>query len=215
MGLKSAAIGIAASLMLFSAAPSNAATFSFNGTFSGDADVQLFSFTVGAGANVTLSTTSYAAGGFDPYISLYDSTGALIFQIDDGSPNSDPGNGNAYDSFVTFPPGDGSLSILTAGTYTLALTQSPNLPFGSVLSDGFFFDPSETNFTAIYLCQNGQFCDQNGNDRGNGWALVIDGVDSAAQAGLAQTPLPAALPLFATGLGVLGFTAYRRRKAAP
>jgi hypothetical protein len=39
-----------------------------------------------------------------------------------------------------------------------------------------------------------------------------DNLSFIAQGPLGETPLPAALPLFATGLGVLGFVAHRRRR---
>ena len=78
MSLKSTAIGLAASLMLLATAPASAASFSFSGAFSGDADVQLFSFTVGSGTTVSLSTTSYALGGFDPLLTVFDSSGIAL-----------------------------------------------------------------------------------------------------------------------------------------
>ena len=40
------------------------------------------------------------------------------------------------------------------------------------------------------------------------------GFEGLAVAAISQTPLPAALPLFATGLGVLGLLGWRRKRKA-
>ena len=42
--------------------------------------------------------------------------------------------------------------------------------------------------------------------------FVLDGVSVSAASEVGETPLPAALPLFAAGLGVLGFVVRRKRK---
>jgi hypothetical protein len=92
----------------------------------------------------------------------------------------------------------------------VALTQSFNFANGDI-GDGFLFDPvSDANFTA-FLCSSpaAGFCDATGAARTSAWALDIIGVDSAF-----STPLPGALPLFATGLGLFGATVLRRRRKA-
>ena len=76
----------------------NAANFSFTGNLSTPNEIQTFNFTVGLPSSVTLRTWSYAGGtnadgavivrgGFDPILALFDSTGALIDQNDDGGGN--------------------------------------------------------------------------------------------------------------------------------
>ncbi len=87
-----AAVAVAVGLYAGSA---QAANVSFTGSFATDDAVQLFNFSVGAPSSVTLRTYSYAggvqangnvvsAGGFDPILALFNSTGHLITQNDDG-----------------------------------------------------------------------------------------------------------------------------------
>ena len=57
----------------------SAGTIVFSGNFAADDDVQLFQYSVGNLAMVTVSTTSFTGGGFSPILSLFDSTGAFQF----------------------------------------------------------------------------------------------------------------------------------------
>ena len=79
----------------------HAAIFSFNGSFTADDNEQFLSFIQGSRSPVTLQTSSYAAGGFDPIVALFDATGVLIGQNDDGTGVApDPGTGEALDSLL-------------------------------------------------------------------------------------------------------------------
>jgi hypothetical protein len=209
---------IAGTLMFGASSPSQAANFSFTGTFTGDADVQLFDFTVGAPSIVTLLTYSYAggtnsvgavipAGGFDPILSLFDSSGLLIDQNDDGvfpDVGIDPITGVAWDTYL-------ETALLGAGDYTVAVSQYDNMAEGSQLSDG--FRRSDAFFTTTILggsCLSGQFCDAANDQRTNSWAFDILNVESAV---IPAVPVPAAVWLFGTALiGLVGFG--KRRKAA-
>ncbi len=77
------AAAIAANL---SAGPAAAADFDFSGSFVNDNDVLRFNFTVGAPGVVTLFTSSWLGGGFDPILSLWDSAGNQLAEQDDGFP---------------------------------------------------------------------------------------------------------------------------------
>ena len=72
-----------------------------------------------------------AAGGFDPVLTLFDSSGVLVDQNDDNpnTPTGDPNTGAAYDSFLQV--------TLDAGSYTVAVSQYDNFAIGPNLSDGF------------------------------------------------------------------------------
>jgi hypothetical protein len=201
---------IAVSLMFGLSSPSQAATFSFTGTFTGDADVQLFGFTVGATSDVTLLTYSYAggtnaagavipAGGFDPILSLFDSSDSLIDSNDDGFfPNVgiDPITGLPLDTYLR--------RSLDAGDYTVAVSQYDNEALGPTLADGFF--QTAADFTTTILggtCASGQFCDVADDQRTNFWAFDILDVENAS---INPVPVPAAVWLFGTALiGLIGF----------
>jgi hypothetical protein len=199
--------------------PVAADDFSFTGSFAADNDVQLFNFVVGAPSNVTLLTYSYAggtnsagalipSGGFDPILALFDSSGLLINQNDDGgSANvpADPVTGAFFDTFLA--------AALAAGNYTVAVMQYNNFANGPTLADGFVRDGAGNAFFTgpAYGCSNGQFCDVTGANRTNAWAFDILGVESASE--VSPVPVPAALPLFAGGLGGLGLMGWWRRRS--
>src|SRR5262245_35968039 len=95
LSLRASGVAVAFAAILACTNPAKADNFSFTGSFAVDNDVQLFNFSVMAPSNVTLRTWSYAggtnaagqliaAGGFDPILALFDSSGALIDQNDDG-----------------------------------------------------------------------------------------------------------------------------------
>ena len=156
----------------------SASTFSFRETFHSDDQVQFFNFTLLSSATVTLQGLAYGggtnaanavipAGGFDTLFTYYDSTGAQIGMQDDSVCGVDPvqsRNGACLDSYTT--------PFLTAGMYTLALTQSGNTPNGN-LSDG-FSQQGNGNFT----CPQG-FCDILGGQNNGTYAVDILNVASA------------------------------------
>ncbi len=187
------------------------------GVFSADNDQQQFQFSIATDSIVSIESISYAggtfasnpaitapAGGFDPIVSLFDSTGAFIDDDDDdddglGSVAVDLVTGNAFDAFLQ--------TSLTAGTYTLVVTQFDNFFDGLVgddISNGFEQD-SDPAFTTFFGCSNGIFCDFDGNNRGNFFAVNIT-ADAQAVAE------PTTLALLGFGLVGAGL-AYRRRRS--
>lgn len=215
-----------ASISLLATTAAFATNFSFDGTFTRDDDVQLFSFTADGSSTVRLISYSYGggtqangtvvpAGGFDPILALFDSSGNLVGQDDDavsGTPgacgsgvvNPDPITNNQWDTCLDL--------ALSAGNYEVAIMQYNNFANGPTLADG--FSASGSNFTgALGGCSNGQFCDVSGNPAGNNrtnaWAFDILNVSTAVEEGV---PEPATLGLIGLGLAGLGFV--RRRRAA-
>jgi hypothetical protein len=174
--------------------------FSFEGQFSTDDQVQLFTFTLNTGAVVTFHTYGFAGGtnsngmviapgGFDPQLTWYLADGTEIGNNDDGGcGNVAEFNGACSDSFAQ--------PFLPGGTYTLALSQWGNDPAGD-LSDGFIMQGNPT-YTASGNC--GMFCDVNSNQDTGNWAVDILSVSSATIP--SATPEPSTLLL--GGLALLG-----------
>lgn len=193
-----------------------AADFSFRGTFSADDEVQMFDFNIETTSDVTLKTLSYAggiqadgtdisAGGFDPILALFDGSGDFIDGNDDGifpDVGIDPFTGEEFDTFLQ--------TTLDPGNYTVAISQFDNFfngGFGDNVSLG-FFEEGNPNFTALFGCSNGQFCDVAGDNRTNEWAFDVLNVDSAVAV---ETPITEDIPEPSTVLALIlafgfGFT---------
>lgn len=184
------AFGAALALLLLPALPGRTADFAFNGTLA-PTDVRLFGFTVTANpfVPVTLRTSSYAAGGFDPVLSLFRGDGLLLDANDDVNAlvssaivPADPIIGNRFDSYFQID--------LEPGSYTLALTYSPNYAVGPNLADG---------FAPVGPVPGG---------RTSSFAVGIGNVTAAA-----EVPETGAGALAAAGLPLLAGTLRRRRKS--
>jgi hypothetical protein len=174
--------------------------FSFTGTFAHDDQISLYDIQLLQAATVTFRTLGYAgginantlpisAGGFDPFLSLFDASGAqfqLVANDDCGCFDvpADP-NGACLDSLMVSP-------LLPAGDYKLALTESPNTALGPTLSDGFAFSGAGDYTCAMFLGTSGPFCDSTLSQRDGHFALDVYGADSVTPEGSAATvPEPA------------------------
>jgi hypothetical protein len=190
-----------------------AASFSFQGTFGSDDQIQLFNFAISSNTIVTLKSLGYGggtnsaaaeimAGGFDPVLTLFQADGTQVGSFDDdpGCAHTNQNHGACLDSYFS--------DLLQAGSYQLALTQSGNVSFGN-LSDG-FLQQGQGNFTAGNCSPlNPQgFCDTFGNHNNGAWALDIIGVDSAAP--VSGVPEPSSRSLAACALGFFGIVCWRR-----
>ncbi|SFI65789.1 DVUA0089 family protein [Albimonas pacifica] len=189
--------------------------YSYTGTFAQDNSVVLIDFTVDAPTTVTLRSYSYdggemadgtvvAAGGFDPILSLFDSAGALIDYNDDSAVD------DTWDVLLQVS--------LSAGDYTVAISQYNNQVIDGDLANGWVFDEQPWFTATNYPCSASMFCDFNGDSRTSAWAFdvlnvtVATVVDDGNGGGSASAvPLPAAAPLMGAALGLLGFAARRRR----
>ncbi len=161
------------------------ADFSFVGTFAQDDERRQFSFTLIQPGIVVLRTWSYAGGinstgalieggGFDPSLSLFDSTGLLLATNRDGGCNNVPADRVTtwcWDAFIAMP--------LPKGTYQLVLTESENTPLGPYMAGPFVYDGAG-NFTAAPgITAPAGFWDYSPNRRNNSYAVDISGVDFA------------------------------------
>lgn len=197
------ALTLAASIAV--SVPARATDFDFSGTFEQDNDVLLFDFDIDAGSTVTIFSSSWVNGGFDPVLTLFDSAGNFIDYQDDGAftgstlSNGVNYNHDVWDIYFT--------SFLPAGSYQASLTQFNNIPLGFSLSDGFLYDGAgNENFTAAFGCSQGSFCGAASIDdpRTNAWELHVLNV---TQANVVEPPTSVPEPTSLLGLiamGVLG-----------
>lgn len=144
-------------------------------------------FTLPSASDVTVTSTSYAGGGFEPNLLLYNSMGNFI---NAGKPfgQPDPNTGIVGDMQLTAPG-------LPAGMYTLAVTDfllNQSLT-ATNLSDGF----------TVNFGSGTTFVDANGNPRSGDFALTI------GAAGSGEVPEPATLWLAAPFLAALVMRARR------
>lgn len=174
-------------------ATASASTFTHSGAFTADNDVYEYSFNVPTMQTYTFNTTSYggganldgttsAAGGFVPVLSLFNGAG--------GPAGNAGGSGDAYLQLA-----------LAAGSYTLALTEFPNVAINN-LSDGFLF-ASDPNATGTVCGQaGGTFLDstvapcaqRNGN-----YAVNVSSASPVPEPPTWALMLPAAGVLFFAG----------------
>jgi len=162
-------------LLLGGCFPAFATVLSYTGALDPDNpnDVFLTSFTLDAPADVLIQTWGFggtaaapsgtngagaviAAGGFDPYVSLFSGAGATALFIasnDDGLCPSGTPAPTCADSTL-------AVAKLAAGTYTLALTLPFNFPFAEnlgtgSLGDGFIgLDSSFNDGSCARNCSN-------------------------------------------------------------
>lgn len=141
-----------------------AASFTATGSLAADNDVYSHTFDVTTSQDFTFYTTSYGggmnadgthtnAGGFVPVLTLFSSTTGNVLGFGggdgmcSGSSVADAGTGLCEDAYFT--------QMLDPGSYTLDLTEFPNVAIGN-LSDGFLAG-SDASFTGTNCGSGGMF----------------------------------------------------------
>lgn len=168
---------------------------SVSGTLPDQGSVLELAVTLPTAGNFSAYTTSYATGGFEGTLMLYDSTGVTETPTQQGFASSaatDPTTGQALDASLDV---DG----LAAGTYTLTLTDfnlSQSLT-ATNLSDG-FTDNSGNGTT---------FVDEYGNTRTGAYTLDFNATSAASAVPEPGGWTVSLLPLAA------GFLLLRKRRA--
>ncbi len=171
-------------LAALAAAQAVAADFSFRGVFASDNDKREFFFTLAQPAQVKLRTWSYAGGtnaagtvipggGFDPTLSLFDSSGGtIVFNKDGGCGQvaADSSTNSCWDAYISVQ--------LPAGTYRAVLTQSDNIPNGPSILDSFYYN-GQANFTQPPGNAAAGFWDFFPSQRNGNYAVDVLGVTAA------------------------------------
>ena len=136
-----------------------ASATTLSGTFKNDNDKARIVFFAGKNA-VTLTSTGFAQGGFDPVFSLYKSGGQSV------AFNDDQAAGNS----------DSQLALtLAPGYYALYVTQYNNFgPIDLNLADFPFDDVPDFR---------GGFVDSNGDQRTGFWSVDVTGAAAVPEAG--------------------------------
>ncbi len=174
-------------LLLLAASSLSSATFSVQGTFVSDDQIQLFNFSIASSATVSLISwgsgggtngggTVIPVGGFDTYFGLYTGSGFQIATNGDSCAGPAKTNGACLDAFLSV--------ALPAGNYMLSLTQTGNAAAGDLI-DG-FTQQGQGNYTANSGCN--AFCDSLGVGSNGKWAVDIAGVTSASQPNAVPEP---------------------------
>lgn len=147
-----------------------------------------FAFTLPQTEDVTIYTSSYATGGFEPNLTLFNSSGNFVDSQAFVSPIAvaDPTTGLALDGYINEPS-------LAQGDYTVTLTdwELQQAPSATNLSDGFTFN----------LGSGGSvFTDEQGNTRSADYSITLN----ASAGGASAVPLPSAGRTSLVMLGGLG-----------
>jgi hypothetical protein len=118
---KATIVGIAVTTtgLIIDSAPALSANFNFSGNLATPNSTPFFTFTADGTSNVTIQSTSWASGGFDPNLTLFNAAGNWIDERDD------IGASNLDFSYV---------GVLPAGNYQLAIAAFGNngAGFGTV-----------------------------------------------------------------------------------
>ncbi len=185
ISILSLTLASAAGALFVALAPAQANTYNL----TGDGNISIFSATVTTG---NVEDPSYPGG--------YDITGIS-------------GSVTGFGTISGLIPAS-QFTVEVGGGTNIAPTDNvfyPSPPFFDSLGTGFYFslvDQTDQKLGGgIWYIGNGQYSLFIGDwlFYQNGGLNISAGIDS-------QTPLPAALPMFATGLGALGLLGWRRKR---
>ncbi|MDR2924859.1 MAG: DVUA0089 family protein [Azoarcus sp.] len=164
-----------------------AATKNWTGTFENAADFKTYEFIVGiegATDGVEVFTSSYATGGFDAALFVWDAAGFLV-----GYNNNKDAAGN-MDASVAFNRGS-DFGLLAEGTYSFTIVNYPSYVDAPVIG---VTTVNDISFASTPGVLPGGY--------GNEFHVTATGV----------VPEPETWAMLLAGLGVMGSVARRRQK---
>jgi hypothetical protein len=202
-----------------------ASSLSLTGTLATPEDTVTQTVTIGAGQNIQIQTWGFGggtngasavipAGGFDPFVGLFQGTGPTALFLDGtadnlsnytSEPSACPPAGLVTIGSVTGQCGDVNLQFtgLAAGDYTVLLSDANYLPTALFETTGFLGDGfSDLTGGVFQTCFDSNNCN---TDTAN-WAM-----DITTSGG--TVPEPASFVLTAVGLAILSRQAWRRQRS--
>jgi hypothetical protein len=214
MKLRSIAAGIALSIAGVVSASATSITYNFAGTVTSVDPALASGFAVGGTltGSYTFESTTSANGGSNSTFAVFDALTALQFQIGSyfasslGQPeiqvDNDPGGG-FHDRYAVLSRASQGLTGPSVGgasldAFSFRLDDSTDTVFSNALTLPTSLALSSFTSTAFFLF----FVDDERR------LSIVSGNLTA----LDQTPLPAALPLFASALAAMGVLGLRRRR---
>lgn len=116
-------LGMASTGIVLASAPARAASFSFAGNLNGVNDTPSFFLVADGSSTVNIQSSSYAAGGFDPILTLFDGNDNFFLERED----------IAQPNLLDFQ----LIQVLPAGNYRAVISAFANFANGTNFNSGF------------------------------------------------------------------------------